>query len=121
VAEGHLLALDRGKTGERYILGGWNMTLKEILDGISRLTGRPSPRIRLPHNLVLPFAFLAEGWARISGRGEPRATRDGVRMARKRMFFSSEKAKRELGYEPRPAGEALRDAVAWFRSHGYLR
>ncbi len=121
VAAGHLLALERGKTGERYILGARNMTLKEILDEISQITGRPAPRIRLPHNLVLPVAILSEGWARLSRGKEPRVTVDGVRMAKKRMFFSSEKAKRDLGYDPRPAGEGLRDAVEWFRSNGYCR
>jgi dihydroflavonol-4-reductase len=121
VASGHLLALERGRTGERYILGGENMTLKEILDAISRNAGRPSPRIRLPHGLVLPLACLCEAWAKISGGGEPRATRDGVRMAKKPMVFSSGKARRELGYEPRPAEEAIRDAVTWFRRHGYVR
>jgi len=97
------------------------MTLKEILDEISQITGRPAPRIRLPHNLVLPVAILSEGWARLSRGKEPRVTVDGVRMAKKRMFFSSEKAKRDLGYDPRPAGEGLRDAVEWFRSNGYCR
>lgn len=120
VACGHLLALERGRPGDRYILAGRNMTLKEILDEISAITGRPSPRIRLPHGVVLPFAFLSEGWARITGGAEPRATLDGVRMARKPMFVSSEKAKRELGYAPRPAENALRDAVEWFRANGYL-
>ncbi|MGB3095317.1 MAG: hypothetical protein WBB46_01105, partial [Candidatus Deferrimicrobiaceae bacterium] len=121
VAAGHLLALERGKTGERYILGARNMTLKEILDEISRITGRPAPRIRLPHDLVLPVAILLEGWAKLSRGKDPRVTVDGVRMAKKRMFFSSEKAKRDLGYDPRPAGEGLRDAVEWFRSNGYCR
>lgn len=121
VAAGHLLALERGKTGERYILGAKNMTLKNILDEISRITGRPAPRVRLPHDLVLPFAVLSEGWARLSRGKEPRATVDGVRMARRRMFFSSEKAKFELGFHPRPVGEGLRDAVEWFRSNGYCR
>ena len=120
VAEGHYLAFERGRVGERYILGGRNMTLKEILDAISSLAGIPAPRIRLPHGVVLPFAFLAECWARITGGTEPRATVDGVRMARTPMYFSSAKAQRELGYNPRPAEEAFRDAVAWFREHGYL-
>lgn len=119
VADGHLLALERGRAGERYILGGENMTLKEILDEISAITGRPAPRIRLPHALVLPLARISEWWTRISGGKEPRATVDGARMARKRMFFSSGKAKRELGYDPGPAREALRDAVEWFRNNGY--
>ena len=121
VADGHVLALERGRTGERYILGGTNLTLKEILDGIAAITGRPSPRIRLPHGAVLPVALLSEGWARMTGGAEPRVTLDGVRMARKPMYFTSAKARRELGYDPRPVAAALRDAVAWFRSHGYLR
>jgi len=121
VADGHVLALERGRMGERYILGGTNMTLKEILDGISAVTGRPSARIRLPHGAVLPVALLAESWARLTGRGEPRVTLDGVRMARRPMYFDSTKARRELGYDPRPVAAALGDAVTWFRSHGYLR
>jgi dihydroflavonol-4-reductase len=120
VAAGHLLAFDRGTVGERYILGGDNLTLAAILAQVAALTGRTPPRIRLPHDLVLPVAYLAEGWARLRGGGEPLVTVDGVRMAKKRMFFSTEKARRELGYEFRPAADALRDAVAWFRENGYL-
>ncbi len=119
VAEGHLLALERGTVGERYILGGEDLTLKAILEAVAGITGGRPPRLRLPHGAVLPIAYLAEGWARITGR-EPRATINGVRMARKRMFFSSAKAIDALGYRPRPAIEGLRDAVAWFREHGYL-
>jgi dihydroflavonol-4-reductase len=120
-AGGHLLALERGRIGERYILGGENMTLRDILAGIASVTGRPPPRFRLPHGLVLPVACLSEGWARVAGGGEPRVTLDGARMARKPMYFSSEKARRELGYDPRPVQEALREAVDWFRRHGYIR
>jgi dihydroflavonol-4-reductase len=120
VAAGHVLAFERGAVGERYILGAANMTLKEILTEVSAIAGRRPPRLCLPHNLVLPVAWAAEGWARLRGR-EPLIAADGVRLARKRMFFSSEKARRELGYEARPAVEALRDAVAWFRGAGYLR
>lgn len=119
VAEGHLLAFARGRPEERYILGGENMSLSRILAEIAALVGRPPPRIRLRHGLVMPVAYIAEGWARIAGRGEPMVTRDGIRMARKWMYFSSAKAERELGYTHRPAVEALRDAVAWFRAHGY--
>ena len=114
VARGHLLALERGKVGERYILGGHDLTLEQILHEIAAITGRRGPRVRLPHAAVLPIAYLAEGWARIVGRGEPLATVDAVRMSRKRMFFSSAKAERELGYAYRDAGQALADAVAWF-------
>jgi len=120
VATGHLLALERGKIGNRYVLGGVNMTLKEILTQLASITGRRPPKIRLPHNLVLPIAYISEAWARTIGGKEPRVTLVGVRLAKKRMFFSSEKAKRFLGYHPRPIEEALRDAVDWFREHGYL-
>jgi len=120
VADGHLRAFERGRTGERYVLGGENMTLKEILDAICACAGRRPPRVRLPHAVVIPVAALAEGWARVLGRGEPRATLDAARMARTPMYFSSAKAERELDYRPRPAADGIRDAVAWFREHGYL-
>lgn len=120
VADGHLLAFERGSPGERYVLGGENMTLREILAEIARLSGRPPPRLRLPHVLVPPVAYAAEAWVRLRGRGEPLVNVDSARMAKKRMFYSAEKARRELGFEPRPAAEALRDAVDWFRRHGYL-
>ena len=119
VADGHLLAYERGAAGERYVLGGDDMTLAEILGEIARLSGRAPPRIKLPHGLILPFAHAAEAWARLAG-GEPFATVDGIRMARKTMFFSSAKAQARLGYSPRPAAEALADAVAWYRDNGYL-
>jgi dihydroflavonol-4-reductase len=119
VAEGHLLAFSKGKVGERYILGGHNMTLGEILIGIAAEVGRKPPRVKLPHGLVMPIAYASEIWARLTG-GEPFATVDGVRMAKKKMFFSSAKAESELGYRARPAVEALRDELAWFRANGYL-
>lgn len=119
VAQGHLQAFDRGAVGERYILGGEDLTLREILARIAALTGRPAPRLRLPHAAVLPIAYLSEAWAWLTGSREPRATVDGVRMSRKHMFFSSDKARRELGYSPRPADEALRDAIRWFLDNGY--
>ncbi|MDX8411796.1 MAG: hypothetical protein R8K46_08015, partial [Mariprofundaceae bacterium] len=121
VAAGHLLAFDRGVAGERYILGGENMSLQAIFAEIATITSRPAPKIRLPHNLVLPLAHVAEAWARLTGGGEPRVTVDGVRMAKKHMYFSCDKARRELGYSPRPAHAALRDAVEWFRSQGMCR
>jgi dihydroflavonol-4-reductase len=121
VASGHLLALERGKVGDRYILGGSNMTLKEILCAIAILTGQNPPKICLPHYLVFPVACLSEAWARLVTRREPRATLTGVRLARKRMFFSIGKAKRFLGFNPRPVEEALRDALDWFQKNGYLR
>ena len=120
VARGHLLAFEKGAFGERYVLGGEDMSLKRILDEIAAITGRPAPRVRLPHNLILPVALVAEAWTRLSGGGEPFVTVDGVRMAKKRMYFSSAKARRALGYDPRPAAEALADAISWFRENGYL-
>ena len=120
VAAGHLLAFERGRIGERYILGGRNMALREILAEVARICGRRPPRLRLPHGLVLPVAYAAEAWARLTRGGEPFVTLDGLRMARKRMFFSSAKAEAELGYKSRPPQEALGDAVEWFREAGYL-
>ncbi len=120
VAKGHLLAHERGRIGERYVLGGENMTLAEILRAIAAIVDRPPPRVRLPHNLVLPIAVVAEGWARLFNTGEPFVTVDGVRMAKKRMFFSSAKAERDLGYTARAAQAALHDAVAWFQANRYL-
>jgi dihydroflavonol-4-reductase len=119
VAAGHLLAYERGLVGESYILGGENRTLRWILETIADLTGGDAPRIRLPNWFVLPIAYLSEGVARVLGGGEPMVTVDAVRMARKFMYFSSEKAQRELGYAPRPAVEALRDEIEWFHQHGY--
>jgi dihydroflavonol-4-reductase len=120
VAAGHLLAYDRGVVGESYILGGENRTLQWILQTVAELTGRRSPRVRLPHWLVTPVAYAAEGMARVRGGGEPMVTVDAVRMARKLMYFSSEKAQRELGYTARPAVEALRDQIEWFCNNGYV-
>jgi len=120
VAAGHLLAYERGKAGERYILGGQDMSLREILEVIARLEGRSPPRVRLPYAVVLPIAYLAEGFARLSGRSG-RITLEGVRMSRKKMFFSSAKAARELGYRWRPPLQAFEDAIRWFRDNGLLK
>jgi dihydroflavonol-4-reductase len=114
VAIGHRLAFESGKEGERYILGGTNMSLKQILVTIAEITQRSPPRIRLPNRMMIPVAYAAEGWTRMKGSGEPLLTVDGLRMARRCMYFSSDKAFRELGYTPRPAREALHDAVKWF-------
>lgn len=119
VAAGHLLAFHRGRPGERYILGGQDLTLRQILTEIAGLVGRKPPTIRLPTGVVLPIAYVAEAIARLTGR-PGRITVESVRMARKRMFFSSEKAKRELGYEWRPPTAALSDAIAWLREQGLL-
>jgi dihydroflavonol-4-reductase len=119
VAQGHLLAMEHGAIGGQYILGAENLTLAEILGAVAEIVHRPAPKWRLPHDVVMPIAFLAELWARLTGR-EPFVTRDGVRLARKRMFFSSDHAIQALGYHPRPAKVAIADAVSWFNQHGYL-
>ncbi len=119
VAAGHVLAFHRGRIGERYILGGENLPLRDILLAVTRLAGRSPPRLKLPHAVVLPIAYAAEGFARLTGK-PTRVTVDSVRMARKRMYFSSAKAERELGYSHRPASLAFEDALEWFRAQGYL-
>ena len=120
VADGHLLAYEKGVLGERYVLGGENMELSKILRVVAAQTGGKAPRVKIPHSAVMPFAYVAEAWTRLTGGEEPFVTVDAVRMARKKMFFSSDKAVRELGYTPRPAESAIRDAVAWFADNGYL-
>jgi len=120
VAKGHLLAEERGKIGERYILGGENLALAEILRRIAGIVGRKPPTLRLPLGIVWPVAAVAETMGRITGR-EPIVTFDGLRMARKKMFFSSAKAERELGYSARPVDQALASAIDWFRQQGMLR
>ena len=117
-ARGHLLAFEKGEPGERYILGGENMTLKAILDAVCACAGLAPPRIRLPRAPLYPVAWLAEGWAKLSGTTPP-VTVDSLRMAGKFMHFSSAKARQALGYQPRPARHAIEDAVAWFKDNGY--
>jgi len=118
-ARGHVSALERGKSGERYILGGENLTLKQILDKLGRITGLPSPKVKLPYVFAFAAAVVDEA---ITGRmlkREPRATVDTVRMGKKKMFASSAKAERDLGWKIVPVDEALRRAVEWFRTNGY--
>jgi dihydroflavonol-4-reductase len=119
VAAGHLLALERGRIGERYILGGQNASLSEILATIARQVGRRPPRFKLPRASVVPLAIVSEFVARRTGR-EPLITRDGLRMSKTRMFFTSAKAERELGFQARPYSEGIKDALLWFREAGYL-
>jgi len=119
VADGHLAALERGVVGERYILGGTNVTFADMLADIARLVGRKPPRLRIPRAVVMPIAYAAEAMARFTGR-EPFATVDGVRMAKYRMFFTAAKAERDLDYRPRPYIAGLEDAIRWFRENGYL-
>jgi dihydroflavonol-4-reductase len=120
VAMGHLAAMERGRIGERYILGGENVLLADMLAEIARLVGRRPPRLKLPRAAIYPIAFGADFLAKMSGV-EPFVTLDGLRMARHRMFFDDSKARRELGYASRPYRDGLSDAIAWFRSHGALR
>ena len=120
VAAGHLAAYEKGRIGERYVLGGENVDLKRMLADIAGMVGRKAPTIRLPRRAVFPVAYIAEATARLTGR-EPMATLDGLRMAKYHMYFTSDKAKRELCYEARPYAEALRDAIGWFRAEGRLK
>lgn len=121
VAVGHLLALNHGTVGRRYILGAQNMTLREFLTEVAIMAGQSPPKVRLPRGLILPIAYLVEGWARLTGSGEPLITVDGVKLSKKKMFFSSERAEHELGFRPGPVKEALRSAVNWFQQNDYLR
>ncbi len=119
VAAIHVAALERGTPGERYILGGENLTLKQFLDRMAAMTGLPSPKMQVPHSVATAFAYFDEWFTgRVKGR-EPRATVEAVRMGRKKMFASSAKAERELGYHPRTIDAALKAAVNWFRTNGY--
>lgn len=117
VARGHVLALERGRDGECYILGGENLTMRELLEALSRITGIPAPRYRFPYSLALPLSYLNVGWCLLRGT-VPRMTPDTVRMARFWEFFDIGKAQEELGYAPMSAEEALRRAVRWFRESG---
>jgi len=120
VARGHILAMEHARPGERYILGGEDLTLKQLLDKLAALTGLPSPTTRVPHSVAYAFACFDELFTgRLLGK-EPRATREAVKMGRKKMFASSEKAVRELGYKVTPIESALQRAVDWFRSNQYV-
>lgn len=119
VAEGHALALEHGRIGEKYILGSENLSLKDVLGLVAAQSGRRPPRIALTVGMVWPIAMAAEAAARVFGI-EPPVTRDHLRMARKKMYYSSAKAIAELGYRPRPASAAIADAIAWFRANGML-
>ncbi len=119
VAMGHIAALERGRLGERYILGGQNAGLADILATVAQLAGRKPPRIKLPRAAVYPVALAAEAVARRTGR-EPFVTVDGLKMSKNLMFFTSAKAERELGYRARPYAEGIKDAIDWFRQAGRL-
>ena len=118
VARGHLLAAAKGVSGERYILGARNMSLREILETLAELSGGRAPRIRLPYSVAYAFGAVETAWAELTGR-PPRAPLEAVRMARKKMYVSSAKAERELGYRPGPVEAALERAITWFRENRY--
>ena len=119
-ARGHILAARHGRVGEKYILGHENLTLRQIFAMLGKITGLPAPRVRLPYTPILMAAYVNEALSRITGR-EPLIPLAGVQMAKKFMFFDSSKAVKELGLSRRPAADALRRAVEWFRTHGYAR
>lgn len=120
VARMHVLALDHGTPGRRYILGGENLTLKQILDRMSAITGLPSPTMKVPHAVAMAFAFFDENiTGKLLGK-EPRATVEAVHMGRKMMFASSARAMRELGFRNVPIYNALRSSIEWFSEHGYV-
>ena len=118
-AQGHVAAFEKGRTGERYILGGEDLTLKQILDKLGQITGLPSPKIKLPYIFAFAAGVVDEAVTGLLLRREPRATVDTVRMGKKKMFASSAKAERELGWKTVPIDSALRRAVEWFRANGY--
>lgn len=118
-ARGHLLAAERGQIGRRYILGGRNMTMREILEALARATGRPAPRVRLPHAVAMVAAYADTAWSRMLGRA-PRIPIEGVRMSRHRMFVDASRAARELGFTAGPAEEALGRAARWYEENGYV-
>jgi dihydroflavonol-4-reductase len=120
VARGHLLAMEKARPGQRYILGGENLTLKQILDKLSALTGLPAPTMKVPHAVAMGFAVFDQFFTGTILGKEPRATIDAVKMGRKKMFASSAKAERELGYKVMPVEDALRRAIDWFHAHGYV-
>ncbi|SRR5579875_1594226 len=120
VAAGHLLAAERGRVGERYLLGARNMTLKQILQALAAITGRPAPRVRLPHAVALAAGYADEWFSRLMRR-DPRIPVEGVKMSRYRMFVATGKAEKELGYAPGSVEAALARAVKWYSEHGYTR
>jgi dihydroflavonol-4-reductase len=120
IAAGHLLAAENGRPGERYLLGARNMTLKEILDTLARITGRPAPRVRLPHAVAIAAAHANELFSRLTGR-EPQIPVEGAKMSRYRMFVASDKAEKELGYKQGPVEPAFERAVRWYEERGYVR
>ena len=118
-AEGHLLALEHGKPGERYILGSENLTLHQMLERLASVTGGRAPRLKIPHAVAYAAGMASTGWANLTGQ-EPRVPLDAVKMSRTKVFVSLDKAKRELNFNPQPVNGALKRAVDWFRANGYV-
>lgn len=118
-AAGHLLAAEKGKVGERYLLGAENLTLKELLDTLAKITGLAAPLMKIPHGLALGVAYLESGFSRLLGK-EPQIPVEGVKIARHKMFVDVSRAKRELGFKPEPVAGALERAVRWYRANGYV-
>jgi len=120
VAAGHLLAAERGKSGECYLLGAENLSLKQMLDILAQITGLPAPRVKIPHAIALGYAYTENVFSRMLGR-EPQIPVEGVKIARHNMFVDVSKAQRELGYAPRPVAAAFERAVRWYEENGYVR
>src|SRR5579864_6402920 len=118
-AAGHLLAAEKGKVGERYLLGGENLTLKALLDMLSKITGLPTPKLKIPHGVALGVAYLDTAFSRLVGK-EPQIPVEGVKIARHKMFVDASRAQRELGFQPGPVAAALERAVRWYRTNGYV-
>jgi len=118
-AAGHLLVAEKGKIGERYLLGAENLTLKQLLDTLAHITGLPAPRLKIPHGLALGVAYAETAFSRLLGR-EPQIPIDGAKMAQHTMFVDCTKAQRELGFEPGPVAQALERAVRWYEANGYI-
>ena len=118
-AAGHLLAAEKGRPGERYLLGGENLTLKQLLDILARIAGLPVPRLKIPHRVALGAAYVETAFSRLLGR-EPRIPLEGVKIACHRMFVDCSRAQRELGFQPGPVAAALERAVRWYEANGYV-
>jgi len=119
VARAHVLALERGRPGERYLIGGDNLSLDQVWQLLAEVTGRPAPRWRIPYALAVLMGWIDEGRCRIQPRAQPRVPLEGVRMSVQQMYVDSSKARTELGYQPGPIRDGLKRAVAWYRAHGY--
>jgi len=119
-AAGHLLVSEKGKVGERYLLGAENLTLKEVLDTLAKITGLRAPRMKIPHGLALSVAYLDSAFSRLVGK-EPGIPVEGVKIAQHKMFVDASRARRELGFQPGPVAAALERAVRWYQANGYVR